>query len=220
MENAAPENLVTNALLQALNGAARALMDLDPDGKERLASLGGKVFCLEITAPPMVLHLQPTERGLAFSGHHESPADATLSGSAMDFVMLGLCPKEALISGRIAVRGDAELAQALQKILAELDLDWEELLARYIGDTPAHKVGNRARELADWAEKSAALARANGRDYLAEEKRILITPLAMERFTEQVNRIRADGDRLTQRVEKLQRALASSSHPPNPTKSG
>ena len=213
------KNRATHALLDILNGAAGALIDLDPDGKRKLTRLRGKVFCLEVTAPPLVLYLLPTERGIEFRGGANGdtePAlapDVTLTGSAPAFARLGCGlggkggANGALNRSRVVVRGDAELGQAFQKILSELDLDWEELLSRRIGDTPARKVGNALRGLADWAEKSADLTRENAADYLAEEKRLLVAAPAMQRFDEALDQTRADVDRLTRRVEKLKHAL-------------
>ena len=205
------DNPVIDFLLEALNATARALIDLDPDGKQKLAGLGGKVFCLEVTAPPITLYLLPTERGLEFRRGVEVAPDVTLSGSASAFARLGCGASGALSESRVTIRGDAELGQALQKILGQLDLDWEELLSRRIGDTPARKLGNAARGLAGWAESSLELTRENAADYLREEKRILVTDLARERFEQTLNRTRADVDRLTRRVERLARAIATPS---------
>ena len=202
-----------NALLDILNGAAGTLIDLDPDGKKKLAELSGKVFCLEISAPPVTLYLLPTERGIEFRRTVEGAPDVTLSGPASAFAKLGCAPGGGLSEGRVTVRGDAELGQALHKILGQLDLDWEALLARYVGDTPARKLGNVARELANWAEKSLDLTRDNAADYVREEKRILVTPPALERFDATLDRTRADVDRLTRRVERIRRALDENIQP-------
>ncbi len=219
------------ALLDALNAAAGAIISLDPDGQRKLAQLQGKVFCLEVfrtqtdaqtDASPLVLYLLPTAHGIELRRTVDAPPLVTLSGSALAFARLGRvglgggdapgdAVGDALRDGRVTVRGDAELAQALHKILGELDLDWEELLSRYIGDSPARKVGNVVRGLADWMAKSinhtTDLTRQNTADYLTEEKRVLVTELAMQRFDQAVNRTRADVDRLTRRVQRLERAL-------------
>ena len=209
MKNHTANAMIADALVDVLNSAVTALIDLDPDGKQKLAELHGRVLCLEITVPPVKLYLLPTGHGIEFHHALEAAPDVTLSGSAMAFARLGRAgvASGVLSEGRVMVRGDAELGQAFQKILAEFDLDWEELLSRYIGDAPAHKVGNVVRGLADWAGKSADLTRENAADYLKEEKRILVTNLAIERFEQTLNQTRADVDRLTRRVERLRYAL-------------
>jgi ubiquinone biosynthesis protein UbiJ len=105
------------------------------------------------------------------------------------------------------MQGDVDTGQAFQKILAQLDLDWEELIARFIGDTPARKTGNILRELSQWARESAHLSRENLADYLVEEKRILASPLAMERLEKEVQQLRSDVDRIEQRMGRVKRLL-------------
>ena len=190
-------------VLDILNAAAGTLIDLDPDGKQKLTQLRGKVFCLEVTAPAIKLYLLPNERGIEFCRTIDgtTPPDVTLRGPACAFARLGRGGDLKL--NRLSIDGDAELAQALQKILGQLDFDWEELLSRYFGDTPAHKFANAARGLANWAEKSLDLTRENVGDYLREEKRMLVTNPAMARFDKNLNRTRADVDRLTKRIARL-----------------
>ncbi len=191
-------------VLDLLNAATSALIDLDPDGKQKLTQLRGKVFCLEVTAPAIKLYLLPNEHGMEFCRNVDestAPPDVTLRGPASAFARFGRGGDLKL--NRLTIDGDAELAQALQKILGQLDLDWEELLSRYFGDTPARKFANAARGLAGWAEKSLDLTRENTADYLREEKRILVTNPAMTRFDKTLNRTRADVDRLTKRIARL-----------------
>ena len=101
------------------------------------------------------------------------------------------------------MQGDAEAGQALQKIFARFDFDWEELIAQMIGDTPARKVGNALRHSFDWASNSVALSQQNIADYLTEERQLIVSQTAMERFAEEVDRLRADTDRLEMRIERL-----------------
>ncbi|MDD9823251.1 MAG: SCP2 sterol-binding domain-containing protein [Gammaproteobacteria bacterium] len=207
---------ITDALLDALNAAAGEILSLDPDGRRRLAGLQGKVLCIEVAAPPLTLYVLPAATGIEFRRHLDGGAapDVTLSGSAVALANLARGATqhsndahEPQRRPRVVVRGDAELGQAFRKIIAELDLDWEELLARALGDTPARKVGNALRQLGGWAGESFDLARENAADYLAEEKRIFATDAAMRRFDREVDRARADVDRLTRRVEHLQQTL-------------
>ncbi len=213
------QNLVTNALLNALNRVAASLIALDPDGKRNLAQLRGKVFCLQVHEPPLTLYLLPTEQGLEFRRAAEATPDVTLTGSVFAFARLsqvGLSGNDAtnfFADSKVTIQGDAELGQALQKILSQLDLDWEELLSRYVGDRAAHQVGNVLRGLSGWATHSGALARENVADYLIEEKRMLLDKNALAQFENAVHAVRADMDRLTLRAERLTLAMQADADP-------
>lgn len=205
-------------LIDFLNDTCDALLSVDPDGRERLAELEGKVLCIEITLPKLTLYMSPSSAGLNISQHCNADPDVTLTGSAMAFAKLGTGGVDSgvLSDGKVNMQGDAEVGQAFQKILSQLDLDWEALLSRYIGDTPARKVGNIARSLGLRAAQSLDLSRQNTAEFLQEEKRVLVTNLAMERFQNSVDSLRADTDRLEQRILQLKKNLSSQSDPTPP----
>lgn len=194
-----------DALTAFLDRVTRLLLDLDPDGREKLAGLKGKSFCLEVTAPKITLYLIPTDRGLELRQERHGEPDVTLTGPLSAFIRLTRPDSQGNLSAdnQISMRGDAEAGQAFGKILSQLDIDWEEGLSRLVGDTPARKMGNILRDLNDWAAESMDLSRTDAAEYLQEEKRLLTTPLAHERFCNDVNDLRADVDRIEQRIIRL-----------------
>jgi ubiquinone biosynthesis protein UbiJ len=200
-----------NVLVGLLNRACRELLEVDPDGRQKLTALEGKVLCIEITVPPMKLYLKPSNEGIEISEKSETEPDVILSGSMMAFARLGTSGVESrvLSDGQVIMQGDAETGQIFQKILTQLDIDWEELLSRYIGDTPARKVGNVLRDFGSWASESAALSMQNTAEYFQEEKKVLVTNLAMERFQSAVDALRADTDRLERRMNMLRQKRKS-----------
>ena len=198
-----------SALFEFLNRATEVVLDLDPDGREKLGGLEGKVVCVKITAPEIELFLKPSSEGLVIVPEHDATPDVTLTGSLLSFAKLGVAGSGngVLSSGQVIIEGDVETGQDFQKILGQLDLDWEELLSRFIGDTPARKTGNILRDIGGWTRESAELSRENISDYLKEEKRILATPLAMERLEKDVEKVRGDVDRIEQRMNRIRRLL-------------
>ena len=198
-----------SALFELLNRATEVVLDLDPDGREKLGDLEGKVVCVKITAPDIELFLKPSSEGLVIVPEHDATPDVTLTGSLLSFARLGVAGSGngVLSSGQVIIEGDVETGQDFQKILGQLDLDWEELLSRFIGDTPARKTGNILRDIGDWTRESAELSRENISDYFKEEKRILATPLAMERLEREVEKVRGDVDRIEQRMNRIRRFL-------------
>ena len=191
-----------DALTNFLDQITRLLLSLDPDGREKLAGLKGKSFCLEVTAPQVTLYLIPTDHGLKLANERDGEPDVTLTGPLSAFIRLARSDSPGNLSadGQISMQGDAEAGQAFGKVLSQLDIDWEEGLSRFVGDTPARKIGNVLRGLNDWATESVDLSRTNAAEYLQEEKRLLVTNLAQERFCDDVNDLRADVDRIEQRI--------------------
>lgn len=204
-----------------LNRTTGFVLDLDPDGKERFQALQGKLIRIEMTNTDLMLDFSPGTEGLNIAlGSNPveqnpkmtdsiSEPDVILSGSLASFVQLA---KEGLhggtfSSGKIQIQGDVETGQAFQKAITGFDLDWEEFISRFIGDTPARKVGLVAREFGNWAEETMNYSRENLSDYLKEEKRWLPSEPAMQQFQKNVSELRADVDRLEKRIQRLNRTL-------------
>ena len=192
-------------LFEALNRGIKSVLSVDPDSAASLEALAGKVFCIELTFPKVTLYLLVEPDGFSVAPISEQQADVTLEGSIFAFARMSGkgAASRALADGQVRMQGDAEAGQALQKILARFDFDWEELIAQKIGDTPARKVGNALRASFEWATNSVELSRQNAADYLTEERRLIVSKVAMERLAEEVNQLRADTDRLEARVERL-----------------
>lgn len=200
-------------LFDFLNRAALTALEIDPDSSNQLKGLEGKVLCIELTAPTQTIYVIPEKQdegiSLRIMESWDGECDVVLTGNALAFARLatGGLDSGVMGEGQVTLKGDAEVGQQFQRFLNSIDLDWEELIARYIGDTPARKAGNIIRELGDWASESADLSKSNFAEYLQEEKRILPTNLAMERFEENVNDLRADVERLEQRVSRMINSL-------------
>jgi ubiquinone biosynthesis protein UbiJ len=194
---------------ELLNQASSALLETDPDGKKDLQQLSGKVVCIELTAPMIVLYLEPGAGGIQINENSLTEPDVTLTGTLSAFVRLGTAGAKSgvLSSGQVSMRGDVDTGQAFQKALSRLDIDLEELLSGYIGDTPARKAGNLLRGFGKWATESMALSKENIADYLKEERRILPTVVAARRFESNVNNIRADVDRAEQRLGRVKKRI-------------
>jgi ubiquinone biosynthesis protein UbiJ len=194
---------------ELLNQASSALLETDPDGKKDLQQLSGKVVCIELTAPMIVLYLEPGVGGIQINENSLTEPDVTLTGTLSAFVRLGTAGAKSgvLSSGQVSMRGDVDTGQAFQKALSRLDIDLEELLSGYIGDTPARKAGNLLRGFGKWATESMALSKENIADYLKEERRILPTVVAARRFESNVNNIRADVDRAEQRLGRVKKRI-------------
>lgn len=200
-----PGTGLESLLLEGLNRALDEVLSVDPDTARQFSRLLGKIFCIELTLPPITLYLLPEPDGFTLATTADGEPDVTLRGSVFGFARLSGRGAAANVigGGQVTMQGDAEAGQTLQKIFAAFDFDWEELVARVVGDTPARKIGNLVRDSADNLKNSAELGRENLGDYLVEEKRILVGHVALERFSRSVDALRADTDRLTQRVDRL-----------------
>jgi len=194
----------------ALNGLETALnrcLALDPESRTHLTGLHGRVIGLEIIGLGITLYLVPAPNGIQIFDRIEGGPDCTLSGTPLDLARLGASRDKAdeLFSGQVRVHGDTELGQTFGELLAGLEVDWEELLARLMGDVAAHQIGRRLRGVGRWGRSSWRTLERDLGEYLQEEACLLPSAAEIEAFQADVDLLREDVDRLEARVQRLQR---------------
>jgi len=184
--------------------AVNRTLRLDPEGMQRLGELQDKVILLEVVAEaavPLRLYVIPTEDGVRMRREYEQPADVTISGTAT--VFLNQFFRGPTVSDALTIRGDIELGQRFQRVLSHLDPDWEEGLARVVGDIPAHQLARFGRGVLRWAREAVRTFALDGTEYLKEEVFVLAKRERVEQFLREVDRLRADADRLEKRFARL-----------------
>lgn len=184
------------ALQQALAGSSVAARDLK--------QLDGKVIALELKELPLKLYFLPQTERLAVRAAHEGKIDLTVRAPSFALLEAALKRGDAPPRG-IELNGDAETGQVFSRLLKQADLDWEELLSRYVGDVAAHQIGNLARGLLRWGKDAAARFSQDLAEYLVYESATLPPRHEVEVFLDSVDRLRSDVDRLAARFEQLGR---------------
>lgn len=181
------------------------LLRLDADTLERLGTLHGKTISLEVQsgdAAPLRVYIFPSEAGVRLRTDCAGAPDVTIAGDTALFARLfrgGAQP----VAGELKISGDIELGQRFQRIIEGIDIDWEEQVAHYIGDVPAHALGNVVRDLRAWTAHAADSFGFAITEYLHEEALVLAKRPRVQVFVGAVDRLRADVDRLEQRVRRL-----------------
>ncbi len=204
-----PESLLDSArdaLLAAAEIGGNRLLSLDEAALERCAEIEGSCIAIEITDLDFRLYCHPGNWGLRLS-RNEPPReiDARISGNLLALVNLGVQEDKlsTSISERVSFHGNVALAQKVQRILAELDIDWEELLSRYTGDVLAYQIHQRARKLGQWLQNSADSLLQTGSEYLREEARLSPTQAEQRQFQSHVTRLKNDVARAEARLQRL-----------------
>lgn len=194
------------ALLAVAEDAGNRLLRLDAYTLTRLGDLQGKVLALEIREPAVTVFVLPSEAGLRLRTQHHAAPDARVRGSLpalLTLVRTGRTGPER--DDGVEIAGDLELAQRFQRVLREIDIDWEEQLASAVGDIAAHRIGNAVRAARGWLRAASDSLGRDAAEYLQEERRALPHPHEVAQFLRDVDVLRADVDRLEQRLRLLTR---------------
>ena len=188
-----------------LEDAINRLLRLDPDTLARLGEFDGKCIGLRLAGDDRDLEffLFPSAAGFRVRATHDTAPDVTIRGDVPVFTRLVFGGSPTTRAGELQISGDIDLGQDFQRILRALDIDWEERTAHVVGDVAAHQLGRVARGLRAWARQSGEYLRQDVREYLQEESRLLAKRESVDRFLGAVDTLRADADRLEQRLTRL-----------------
>jgi ubiquinone biosynthesis protein UbiJ len=134
------------------------------------------------------------------------PASATLSATPIDLLRLARAADLSTLRGTGAeISGSPEIAERFAKLLKLARPDLEEHAARWLGDVPAHALGEAARAVGAWLERAARALRTNTSEFLQEESRALPAALEAQAFYADVERLRDDVERAAARLARLER---------------
>jgi len=167
--------------------------------------LDGRVMSLTVEGTPLAFYFRAEGGRLAIATRHDGPADASLSGTPIALLALaGPKAEGALRQGGVRIEGDAEVAQKFRDLLEQAQPDFEEELARVLGDVAARRFANVARGVLDWGRKAAGSLTGSVVEYLQEEGRDLPTRVEVDEFLDGVDRLRDDTDRFEAKLSRLE----------------
>lgn len=191
---------VTAVLERSLNRA----LSLDPAGRQALmAALTGPVQ-FTVDAPlNLTLALIPHDSGLQVVSQPPALPALELAGRPMAFAALATGDDQVFSQNRIRVTGDMALAQQFQRAIDQLDPDWESAIAEYLGDVPAHFLGQRLRGAVKWSQQAFRSLNANVEEYIHEESRSLPGRRELEATFEDIDQLSLRTERLDARIRQL-----------------
>lgn len=179
-------------------------LSTDPDVRAELGALEGRAIHLVLEGPGRELYLLPERQvGLRVAVSTEVPVGVRIAGSPL--ALLGLARGAPAAGSGVEVSGDLALSQRLQRALGRLEIDWEELLARRVGDQAARRLAQLGEGLRGWLSQSRLTLERNVSEYARFEADWLPTRAEVGEYVEEVDRLRMGVDRLEQRVARLAR---------------
>lgn len=179
-------------------GESTAALDL-------LERLRGTSFSVEVEGLGLTVVLHAEEGRLSVSGDGAG-ATATLRAAPIDLLRLvGADGIAGVKRTHAELSGDLQVAERFSQLLKLARPDLEEQLSRFIGDVPAHALGELARGAVAWAGRAAAALRMNTAEYLQEESRAAPAALEAQAFYADVERLRDDVERAAARLARLTR---------------
>ncbi len=190
-----------------LSAAVSRLLLADDERARRLARLDGTVIELCVRDTRWRAFALPSASGIRLHREYDGKVDVRVIGRPGDFLAYARASRrgDSLGAGRIEISGDLAVAQNVQSLLADLDIDWEDLLAPLIGDVGAHQLARAARAAMTFLGDNAARFETDIADYLHHESGLAPTREETDVQRRAVFSITDDVDRLEARLARLLR---------------
>lgn len=181
-------------------------LQADIEMASQLESLAGKVVLIKITGLNWHCYLLPYGCRIQLQAYYAGVAHTTLAAPPFTWLKI-LSQPVAGVEGDLQIEGEVETGQRLQSILRALNVDIEAVLARVLGDVPAHQLHYQQQRGKAWLRQVAHSLGLDLQEYLQQEIRSLPSALELEPFYRQVDQLRDDAARLSARVQRLTVAL-------------
>jgi len=196
-------------LISTLDAALNAVLKLDPHTSQRIQALEGKLLALQIRGPNLTIYLLPVDGHLQVHSFAEGHIDTTITATPLGLARLALASdkSDAMFKGDVTIVGDIEFGQTIQDILGRIDIDWEELLSKIVGDVAAHQIGRGVRGLMGWTENASYSLQQDLSELLQHEMRLLPQREDIESFLDDVDAVRADLERFELRLNRFEQRI-------------
>ena len=187
--------------LDFLNKTISKTLSLDTDLQEHLKPLHNKILAIDIQGLNKTVYCVFSKNGVRLKNTIETEANTTISGGPFSLLNI-LLTKNLNISG-VKIEGEIDTAQQAKTLAENLDIDWEELLAGKIGNSPAYHISKVGRKIKNYFTDQRENFQENLGDYLKDEKKLLIVPEQAKQLYDNIDQCRFQADRLQARIKQL-----------------
>lgn len=197
--------MLLNHLASIVEKVLNQALQLDPAIIPLLQKLSGKVIAIELTGLGWQFSFLPDKQTIVVLAGYSGDSHAYVTGAPFSLLRLLLDDDSHLAnSPDVKIEGEIHTVQQFSKLFKTLDIDWEEQLSHYLGDIPAHSLGNLARQSQTYVKTGTHTFQQNLQEYLQEELRYLPTANEINHFLDDIDLLRNDIARLEARVKRLQ----------------
>lgn len=178
-------------------------LDCDPERAQALENINDKILSITIKEANFTLIMQ-VQNARFFEADLSQQIDASIivSMHVLSGKMRGQDQNQLLKDGIIEIQGDSHVASVFNKVMNEIEIDWQDVISKYTGDIVARQITTGAKSVASVLRRLGDNLRLDVRDYLQDDLQIAVTESEVEHFVEQVDDLRARTDRLEARLNK------------------
>lgn len=189
------------AACQAINHVLKS----EPWTKLELAGHAGKTILLQLPFGNLCVEINPDGLLSPLTEFEQTSLELHISASALSALLTqaGNIKEQAIKS--VKITGDADLAQLIGRLAGQLRWEYEEDLARFVGDAPASFAVRQGKQLLSAGRLAISDLLENAVEYVSEERKVLLNVRDFMIHKHELNELREAVDRIEKRIQLLEK---------------
>ncbi|MCX7125157.1 MAG: SCP2 sterol-binding domain-containing protein [Gammaproteobacteria bacterium] len=194
--------MILTLLLPSLEKIINLALKSDPDALAKIGELENQLIKIDCTDWNMVFYIVPDNNGLQFHKKYSGEVNTEIKGTLNNFLHIFIkgADTKTLFQYPIDISGNTHNIEVLRNTFKNLDLDLEEKLSHFVGDSIAHKLFFHIKETKKTLENSSDKLFEQLKEYIHFEAKNLVSKKQAEKFYADVAKLRDDVDRLEARL--------------------
>jgi ubiquinone biosynthesis protein UbiJ len=194
-------HIAASAACRGINHVLKA----EPWAMAELARHAGKVILLSLPFGQLFFEIAPEGSLLALTNVDAPSLELEVSPEALSALAGGPGNLREQAMKSVKITGDADLAQLLGRLAGQIRWEYEEDLARFIGDAPANFAVRQGKKLISAGKSAATDLLDNVIEYVSEERKVLLNKRDFLIRKNELSVLRDAVDRLDKRIQLLER---------------
>jgi ubiquinone biosynthesis protein UbiJ len=192
--------LAAGALCRGVNHVLAS----EPWAMAELSPHVGKSICLNLPMGQMAVEITPQGKIAALSSTDQASLLLEVSAQALSGLLASSGNLRDQAFKAVKISGDADLAQLIGRLVSQVRWEYEEDLAKWVGDAPANFAVRQAKTMVKAGQAATKDFLQNVVEYVSEERKILLNKRDFMIRKNELNELRDSVDRIEKRIALLE----------------
>lgn len=203
------------SLLTGISKVINTYLHLDPESPARLTQLQDKTIAIELLPLAITFYCQFNAQGVVVTTTTPNTIDAKITGTPWQMVnvVVNKQERQRFFAADLKINGDASVANQVMQLFDDTQVDLEQELAKFLGDTTAVHVTNFIKKTSNWLRTTVDSFADDINEYAHEEAKWFPPRAALQDFFQEIDELRMATDRIQQRFTQLAQALQNKKPP-------
>ncbi|MBT8589304.1 hypothetical protein G6692_05285 [Polynucleobacter paneuropaeus] len=176
----------------------------EPWAMAELSPHVGKSISLNLPMGQMAVEITPQGKLSALNSADQAGLVLEVSAQALSGLLASSGNLRDQAFKAVKISGDADLAQLIGRLVSQVRWEYEEDLAKWVGDAPANFAVRQAKTMVKAGQAATKDFLQNVVEYVSEERKILLNKRDFMIRKNELNELRDSVDRIEKRIALLE----------------